>query len=80
MELATVTLIAQFALKFGVPAALALAELFAKKEATIEDVRKAFALAHTSYDQYEALVPGGPVPALPASGPRFATERLTSEI
>jgi hypothetical protein len=61
----TIALLARFAIEFGLPAARKLIDLFEKKDATIADVRAAFAAAHTSYDDYEALPAGSPVSPLP---------------
>lgn len=52
MSPATIALIANFAIQFGFPAALKLIALFEKKDATVEDVKAAFALAHKSYEDY----------------------------
>lgn len=65
MNPATISLLTQFAINFGIPAALKIAALFQKKEATIEDVIAAFSAAHASYESYEALPPGSTVPPLP---------------
>lgn len=61
----TIALIIQFSIQYGIPAALKIIDLFQKKDATIEDVKAAFALAHKSYEEYENLPSGGSVPALP---------------
>lgn len=61
----TIALIAQFAIEFGLPAAAKLIALFEKKDATIADVKAAFADAHTAYEEYENLTPGGAVKPLP---------------
>lgn len=65
MNPATISLLIQFAIKFGIPAAVQIAALFQKKEATIEDVQAAFGRAHKSYEDFEALPPGSTVPPLP---------------
>lgn len=55
MSPATIAIIAQFAIQYGIPAALKLVALFEKKDATVEDVKAAFALAHKSYEEYIAV-------------------------
>ena len=65
MTPATISLIAQFAISFGIPAALELIELFHKKDATLEDVKATFQLAHKHYEEYEALPADSTVPPLP---------------
>jgi len=57
--------LANFAIEFGIPAAINIAHLFDKKEATLDDVTNAFKAAHTSYEEYENLPAGGPVKPLP---------------
>jgi hypothetical protein len=54
MSPATIAIIAQFAIQYGIPAALKLVSLFEKKDATVEDVKAAFSLAHKSYEEYVA--------------------------
>lgn len=65
MDPATIALLIGFATKYGIPAAIKIAELFHKKEATTADVVAAFSAAHTAYEDYEALPPGSTVPPLP---------------
>lgn len=65
MEAATISLLVQFAIKYGIPAAIQIANLFQKKEATIDEVLAAFSRAHKAYEDYEALPPGSPVTPLP---------------
>ena len=67
MDPATISLIAQFAIQFGIPAAQHLIALYEKPNATIEDVKAAFALAHKSYEEYENLPAGSSVEPLPAA-------------
>jgi hypothetical protein len=65
MEAAAILQIVAFATQYGIPAAQKIIELLQKKDATIEDVKAAFAAAHKSYEEYEALPEGSTVPALP---------------
>lgn len=65
MTPATIAILAQFAVQFGLPAAIKLIDLFKKRDATVEDVSAAFALARKAYEEYEALPPGSPVAPLP---------------
>lgn len=65
MDSEAIKLLAQFAIQFGIRAALEIAPLFQKKEATLADVQAAFGRAHKSYEDYEALPPGSTVPPLP---------------
>lgn len=65
MDAATISLLVQFALRYGIPAAIEISHLFQKKEATLEEVKAAFSRAHKSYEDYEALPPGSPVTPLP---------------
>jgi|GEM_PF-2663955 len=48
----TTLLIAQLLLKYGPGVAAVVAALFEKKEVTLEDWQKVFAMAEKSYDDY----------------------------
>lgn len=65
MSPATIALLVQFSLQYGIPAAIKVAELFQKKDATVDDVIVAFKLAKKPYDQYENLPEGSPIQPLP---------------
>lgn len=69
MTPSTIAILAQFAIQFGLPAALKLIDLYRKRDATIEDVHAAFSAAYKSYEEYEDLPPGSPVTPLPPPTP-----------
>ena len=64
MSPATIALIIEFSIKYGIPAAQKIIALFEKQDATIADVQAAFAAAHKSYEEYEGTLPAN-VPNLP---------------
>lgn len=65
MTLETIGLLVAFATKYTIPAALQIIALFEKKEATVDEVRGAFANAHKAYESYENLPEGSTIPPLP---------------
>lgn len=64
MTPATIVLIAQFAVQYGIPAAQELIALLKKPDATIADVEALFAKVK-SYDSYN--IPNLPVPPTPVA-------------
>lgn len=64
MTSATIALIAQFAIQYGIPAAQELIALLKKPDADIADVEALF-LKIKTYDSYN--IPNLPVPPQPAS-------------
>ena len=54
----TAIVIAQFAIKYGIPAAESLVEMFRKPEPTLADWSVVFDKAKKSYEQYAPPIPG----------------------
>ena len=52
MNTALIVTIAQYAIKYGIPAAQELIKLFKKADPTVEDWEKVFDLSKKSYEDY----------------------------